>query len=164
MNCGPKIERGGCVDFPGLADRAQRREVQGYERKERASGKWSPWEKLAVAEGRMGGDAKSWLRDMHTVHKNRWCVVMVRTLITAIGKVEHAGICTATGTGLTWAEKQKIKDEIFGLDATAIEVFPARANLVDAANMYHLWVLPAGHALPFGIGKADPCSDSHFRP
>lgn len=26
-----------------------------------------------------------------------------------------------------------------------------KSNLVDQANVYHLWVLPAGFQLPFGL-------------
>ncbi|MGR9527665.1 DUF7694 domain-containing protein (plasmid) [Priestia megaterium] len=48
-------------------------------------------------------------------------------------------------------EKQRIKNEIFGEEYTAIEVFPKESELVDEANMYHLWVLPKGMNLPFGI-------------
>lgn len=33
----------------------------------------------------------------------------------------------------------------------AIEVFPTKKNLVDVCDVYHLWVLPKGFQLPFGI-------------
>ena len=36
--------------------------------------------------------------------------------------------------------KQKIKNEIFGDEYIALEVFPRESELVDEANMYHLWV------------------------
>ena len=42
-------------------------------------------------------------------------------------------------------------DHIFGSRAVAIEVYPARKNLVDVADIYHLWVLPKDYQLPFGI-------------
>lgn len=51
----------------------------------------------------------------------------------------------------SWADMQRIKNELVGGDRTAIEVFPAEKQLVDAANCYHLWVLPEGFALPFGL-------------
>lgn len=41
-----------------------------------------------------------------------------------------------------WAEMQKIKNSIFGLNATAIEYYPPVKDLVDNANIYWLWVLP----------------------
>lgn len=51
----------------------------------------------------------------------------------------------------SWAHLQRIKSELVGEDRTAIEVFPATQNLVDEANIYHLWVLPSGFDLPFGL-------------
>lgn len=52
---------------------------------------------------------------------------------------------------ITWSEKQRIKNEIFGEERLAIEVFPAKSNLVNEVNMYHLWVMPKGFSLPFGL-------------
>ena len=49
------------------------------------------------------------------------------------------------GKGLS----ERIKDEIAGPDATAVEVYPPQAEIVDDADMYHLWVLPA--PLPFSL-------------
>jgi hypothetical protein len=52
-----------------------------------------------------------------------------------------------------WRHFQAIKNEIAGPDRTAVEVYPAEANLVDTSNEYHLWVLPAGFELPFGFAS-----------
>jgi len=57
----------------------------------------------------------------------------------------------------SWAEMQSIKNEIVGAERTAVEVFPAESQLVDSANMYHLWVLPGGFDLPFSLR-------GHFQP
>ncbi len=51
----------------------------------------------------------------------------------------------------SWTALQEIKDDICGPESTAIEVFPARSDLVDQANLYHLWVLPPDMRLPFGL-------------
>ena len=40
---------------------------------------------------------------------------------------------------------------MFGFKYTAIEVFPAKKNLVDVRDVYHLWLLPKDFRLPFGI-------------
>lgn len=50
-----------------------------------------------------------------------------------------------------WAELQRIKDELCGPERVAVEVFPPQSHLVDDANCRHLWVLPEGFALPFGL-------------
>ncbi len=60
-------------------------------------------------------------------------------------------IRNAPNTDIPWAEKQRIKNELFDAEAVAIEVFPAMSELVDEANMYHLWVLPDGMKLPFSL-------------
>ena len=71
------------------------------------------------------------------------------------GKVIHCAVRNAEGTEISWKEKQWIKDSLFGEDRIAIEVFPAKDRLVDAANMYHLWVFEKGFELPFGIHDDD---------
>jgi len=48
-----------------------------------------------------------------------------------------------------WRDLQRIKNELFGPEAEAVELFPAESRLVDAANQYHLWVFPT-YRFPFG--------------
>lgn len=83
--------------------------------------------------------------------------VTSRLLNTEWGKVEHAAI-TVPGTlscngeyELPWSVKQGIKNELFGENRLAIEVYPKQRNLVDVMDVYHLWVFPKGFDLPFGI-------------
>jgi len=49
-----------------------------------------------------------------------------------------------------WRHFQRIKNEICGPEREACELFPAESRLVDGANQFHLWVLPAGMQFPFG--------------
>lgn len=77
--------------------------------------------------------------------------VMIRPVDTEWGSVEHAAIRNLASTDIPWSEKQRIKNELFAKERVAIEVFPAESNLVDEANMYHLWVLPKGFEMPFTI-------------
>ena len=94
-----------------------------------------------------------WFAEMDRVYRredNKY-VVMIRTVKTDWGEVEHAAFRNLEGNDIPWAEKQKIKNEIFGPERIALEVFPKESELVDAANMYHLWVLPVEFDLPFGI-------------
>lgn len=73
------------------------------------------------------------------------------------GKVEHVTITrgkslSTDGAGdFGWAEKQQIKNELFGENRTAIEVFPKEKLLVDTCDVYHLWVFDKKFDLPFGI-------------
>lgn len=83
--------------------------------------------------------------------------VMSRKIKTDWGPIEHITIqkMGTMGVGGTcevpWSVKQEIKDELFGYKYTAIEVFPAKKNLVDVCDVYHLWLLPDNFKLPFGI-------------
>lgn len=83
--------------------------------------------------------------------------VTSRLLRTEWGKVEHAAITPTerfTWNGesdLPWALKMEIKNELFGENRLAIEVYPKQKNLVDVMDVYHLWVFEKGFELPFGI-------------
>lgn len=82
---------------------------------------------------------------------NNQFVVMIRDVETTWGIVEHACIKSASDDDIPWRDKQRIKNELFGSERIAVEVFPKTSELVDHAMMYHIWVLPDGMELPFGI-------------
>lgn len=90
--------------------------------------------------------------------------VMSRLINTEWGKVEHVTIShgdVANGD-IPWSVKQEIKNELFGENRVAIEVFPAENRLVDVMDVYHLWVLPKKFKMPFGIHPKDPkCKPVH---
>ena len=52
-----------------------------------------------------------------------------------------------------WRHLQRIKNELVGDEAEAVELYPAESRLVDEANHYHLWVLPMGQKYPFGFDE-----------
>ena len=99
-----------------------------------------------------------WMPEMDRcwIRKEDGVQVCSRLIRTEWGKVEHVtitrGSLSADGSGdFTWAEKQQIKDELFGKNRTAIEVYPKEDRLVDVADVYHLWVFDKNFNLPFGI-------------
>ncbi len=51
----------------------------------------------------------------------------------------------------SWADMQRIKNELRGPERVAVEVYPPQSELVDEANIYHLWVFPEGYRLPFTL-------------
>lgn len=51
-------------------------------------------------------------------------------------------------TKVSWADKQRIKNELMGEETFMIECFPPQDLLIDCANMYWLWSLPKG-SYPF---------------
>jgi hypothetical protein len=94
-----------------------------------------------------------WVGELDKVYcdVNRQYVIMIREVKTEWGTIQHACLRNAESTDIPWREKQRIKNEIFGKERVAIEVFPKESELVDAANMYHFWVLPVEMNLPFGL-------------
>jgi hypothetical protein len=50
-----------------------------------------------------------------------------------------------------WRHFQWIKNEVCGAEREAVEIFPAESRLLDAANQYHLWVLPEGQYVDIGV-------------
>lgn len=86
--------------------------------------------------------------------------VCSRIIRTKFGNVEHVTISRGTGTNdgtgeVSWAMKQQIKNELFGENRFAIEIFPKQKNLVDVCDVYHLWVFDKKVDMPFGISKGE---------
>jgi hypothetical protein len=52
---------------------------------------------------------------------------------------------------ITWDELQEIKRQAGYGDAVAVEIFPKDSDIVNVANMRHLWVIP--YELDFGWKK-----------
>lgn len=49
---------------------------------------------------------------------------------------------------ITWDDLQAVKDQVWGKDARAIEVYPVAADVVNRGNYRHLWRLGAGDFAP----------------
>lgn len=49
-----------------------------------------------------------------------------------------------------WKEMQKIKNEIFGEETTAVEYYPKESELIDDHNIYWMWIFPE-NILPIPI-------------
>ncbi len=72
---------------------------------------------------------------------------------TPLGPVNHLKVRRHDGrtNHLTWDELMMIKNEMLGEDALAVEIFPRNCDVVNEANVRHLWELPEG-VLPAGFG------------
>jgi len=88
---------------------------------------------------------------IHDAYVNLVISVQVSTEDTEWGNVTHLWIKHRDGRPMIWRDMQRIKNELVGYDRVAVEVYPSTADLVDVADMYHLWVLPAGFRLPFSL-------------
>ncbi|WP_210268951.1 DUF7694 domain-containing protein [Brucella intermedia] len=69
--------------------------------------------------------------------------------------VEHDGT-------ITWEELQELKNEYFGPDVVAIEVYPPHSNVVNSLPMRHLWRLGAHEYWPDLTGQR-PIGDLTLR-
>lgn len=88
--------------------------------------------------------------------RNNHHSVQVSDEPSAWGSILHLWIRRHDGEPIrSWAALQRIKRELGYHDRTAVEVFPADDVLVDHANMYHLWLLPEGMQLPFGLHRVE---------
>lgn len=47
-----------------------------------------------------------------------------------------------------WSLFQKIKNDLFGEDRVALEVYPSEKQKQDVANVYWIWILPKGFDCP----------------
>jgi hypothetical protein len=64
------------------------------------------------------------------------------------------GIHTHTRSAIgahDWRHFQRIKNELCGPEREGVELYPAESRLVDSANEFWVWVLPAGERFPFGF-------------
>lgn len=131
-------------------NRLQRRLAAKIEAKALASGKWPPWERDEYPTGT--GVGNGWLREVRRAWHNGALAVLERPLRNGF---THLAIRTVSQLEPTWAELQRIKNEIMGEDRAAVQIYPRSCRLVDQADMYHLWVYPAGHEFGFGLHEDD---------
>lgn len=83
----------------------------------------------------------------------RWYDVACLEKATPIGLVPVITVRKRSGRGdVSWDRLQQIKDDVVGGDAVAIEMYPAASDVVNEANLRHLWVVPAG-LVPFNLNR-----------
>ena len=80
---------------------------------------------------------------MTRAYKNNRYVVMINdNAMTTHGPAIRAMIQRHDDMPVSWAEKQAVKNEIFGNESVAIEYYPAEKNLINHHNIYWLWIWP----------------------
>lgn len=114
---------------------------------------WQPFERMPESERRdLFARQRERVGDLISVHKNNLYIVQVYrrevpdgdALQLAVRRIDEED-------GISWDDLQRIKNEIAGDRRVAVEVYPEAAEVMDQANMRHLFVLPAGTPAPFTI-------------
>ena len=109
---------------------------------------WTKFEPGPCPIGRVTDCYETWTNSMYVVFR---CVKED----TDWGLVERLMIRrNDESSAVSWSDMQRIKNELCGKDKTAIQVYPPASEVVDFANIYHLWVLPIGFVLPFSLARA----------
>jgi hypothetical protein len=86
--------------------------------------------------------------------KNNKYIVQIYHELTFWGPCDRAMIRRSDAKpNHSWSDLQRIKNEIWGSDRVALEVYPRDVNLVDVANLYWLWVFPADFECPIETKK-----------
>lgn len=83
---------------------------------------------------------------------NRYTVMIYDGSMTTAGPVTRALIQNHFDEPIKnhWSEIQRIKNEVFGPEVTAIEYYPAESQLINQHNIYWIWIFPQG-VLPMPV-------------
>ncbi len=132
-----------------MSNRQQRLAARAFERKG-LKGDWGPWRITDLPDGIPGGNG--WCKQVRQARANNIYVVLIRPLLDDQGDVvTHIAIRTVSQLEPPWRGMQRIKNEICGEESTAVQVMPPASELIDEADMYHMWVLSS--RLPFTLAR-----------
>ncbi len=137
-----------------MANRTQRRQftqsAKGF--KGSISGEWGHWQEHDIYSRLPLGIAPP-LGLKRFFSNDRYSVQIYERHNAEWGTITHLMIrphdCKPVHN---WQHFQRIKNELIGAEAIAVEVYPAESELIDDANLYHLWILPDGFPHPFRLG------------
>ncbi|MHC1549442.1 DUF7694 domain-containing protein [Phyllobacterium sp. K27] len=130
-----------------MINRQQRLAARSFERRA-LRGEWGDWRKTTLPNGIPGGSG--WCKQVRSAWANNLYAVLIRPFTDDNGdEVIHLAIRTASNLEPPWRDMQRIKNEICSEESTAVQVMPPASELVDEADMYHMWVVP--NRLPFTL-------------
>ena len=130
--------------------RAFKRAARGF--KPPVTGEWGEWIEKDIYSRAIYGGVMPPANLFRFVVNDRYSVQFYKRNTTEFGEVTLLMIRPHDGRPVRdWYVFQRIKNELIGAERTAIEVFPPESELVDDANIYHLWVLPENCKLSFRI-------------
>ena len=134
-----------------MSNRRARRAVESASRRASRKG-WGEWQKAKMEELESHRDRFPIAETCSNGWRCHRFTVLEYLIASAWGEVTHLHVRIADGgRAPTWAEMHRIKNELVGESRVGVEVFPSNVNLVDQADAYHIWALPEGFELPFGL-------------
>lgn len=125
--------------------RSEKRRLLNAEEKARKAGVWPAWE-TSLTPGGCDLNKGGWTDEVRRVCHNRIFSVLVRPLENG---GTHFAVSSMSGVRPTWHEMQRIKDDLAGPEALAVEIYPPKAEIVDDADVFHIWVVSDRDAAPF---------------
>ena len=110
----------------------------------------TPFRKLSHEECLKAGGLPSRCHEAWCNHKH--LVFLCHEVMPGLGTGLRLMVRRLDGQSVhSWCDLQCIKDELAGEERTAVEIYPPKSEIVDDANIYHLWVFPEGKHLGFGL-------------
>ena len=118
---------------------------------------WSDWEEGEVDRS----DPKvAFAFRTEAVLLNSKYQVAIRAKETPSGRMIHLSIKRHDKMPIRdWRDLQRIKNELVGEEAEAMELFPKESNMVDTSNQYHMWVFPDA-TFPFAFDEGRLVTES----
>lgn len=112
---------------------------------------WNDFEQLSEIEFSLATDIR--IKNLDRIYINNIFVVQVfKPVQTTWGELIKVGVRRNDEAPVhSWSDLQRIKNEVFGQNYYAIEVYPSEMDVVDVANMYWIWVLSNQQKVPFGF-------------
>lgn len=105
---------------------------------------WRPWNRVEgarFAEHKKRYPGNPLVQGALVAFENGFYSVMLRPLDE--DRAWHVMVSTLEDApSRDWRDLQRIKNELFGPNDIAIEIFPREQDVIDEANMTHLWVVP----------------------
>jgi hypothetical protein len=109
----------------------------------------TPWTPFKEAALRM--DVPEQARPHHVFINSIYQVSVWYERSDVFGDIAHLSIKTHDKQARhDWRELQRIKNELCGDEAEAVELYPAESRMVDTANQYHLFVFK-DYKVPLGF-------------
>lgn len=138
-----------------ILTRSERRQIERAKEKhinKLMKGGYGPWKDVTEEEQTKNTMAKVNIKPSK-VWLNGMFIVQIYETPNAWGAVRVMIRWTDARPDHDWALFQRIKNDLFGPERVALEVYPAESNKQDVANMYWLWVLPEGFDCPIEVKR-----------